>query len=45
MHIKDKGRLYGMESKKLDFETHGVRYEGKIKVVLEKRKVDTRARD
>ena len=45
MQIKDKGTLYGMESRKLDFETHRVRYEGKIKLVPQMRNAQTRARE
>ena len=40
MRMEAKGAIYDIKSKKLDFETHGVRYEGKSKLVPQ-----TRARE
>ena len=44
MQFEDKGIVYGMEWKKLDFETRGVTYEGKSKLVPQMRNAQTRAR-
>ena len=45
MQSEANGAVYSMASKKRDFESEGVRHEGKCKLALQMRNAHTRARE